>query len=268
MVGAILGDIIGSPYEFDNIKTKKFPLFNNLSIFTDDTVLTIAVGKALIEWNRNGDIEVFKEKLVEIMHNYGERYPDCGFGGRFEKWVLSKNKKPYYSCGNGSAMRVSAVGWFANSLEEAEKIAKASAEVTHNHPDGIAGACATAAAIYLARNGKTKEQIKSYIEDEYYKIPFTLADIRPTYEFDPTCSGTVPQALEAFFESDSFEDAIRNGVSVGGDSDTLCAITGAVAEAYYGIDDDLKQTGLSFLDNFLLDEYELIINKMRGVKYE
>lgn len=265
MVGAILGDIIGSPYEFDNIKTKKFPLFNNLSIFTDDTVLTIAVGKALIEWNRNGGIAEFKKKLIDIMHDYGNRYPDCGFGGRFETWVLSDSRKPYFSCGNGSAMRVSAVGWFADSLKEAEEIAKASAEVTHNHPDGIAGACATAAAVYLARVGQTKEQIKSYIENTYYKIPFTLADIRPTYEFEPTCGKTVPQALEAFFESVDFEDAISNGVSIGGDSDTLCAITGAVAEAYYGIDEDLRQTGLSFLDNFLLDEYEFIINKMGGI---
>lgn len=263
MIGAILGDIIGSPYEFDNIKTKDFPLFNRLSIFTDDTVLTIAVGKALVKWNRNGSIEKFKQILIDIMHQYGEEYPDCGFGGRFEDWVLSKSRKPYNSCGNGSAMRVSAVAWFATSLEETEELAKASAEVTHSHPDGIAGSCATAAAIYLAKTGKTKQEIKDYIENKYYKIPFTLDEIRPTYEFEPTCAGTVPQAIEAFYESSDFEDAIRNGVSVGGDSDTLCAITGAIAEAYYGIDDDLKQTGLSFLDNFLLDEYEDIIRRMK-----
>jgi type I restriction enzyme M protein len=207
MIGAIIGDIVGSPYEFDNIKTKDFPLFNKLSIFTDDTVMTIAVGKALTQYNREDGVDVFKENLIDIMHDFGDRYPDCGFGGRFELWVLSDSRKPYNSCGNGSAMRVSPVAWYASSLEETEELAKASAEITHNHPDGIKGAQAVAAAIYLARTGKTKQEIKEYIEDKYYKIPFTLDEIRPTYEFIAVNNGTVQPALEAFFESNSFEDA-------------------------------------------------------------
>ena len=268
MIGAILGDIIGSPYEFDNIKTKDFPLFNRSSVLTDDSVMTIAVGKALYLWNRGGDIDEFKELLIDIMHEYGELYPDCGFGGLFEDWVLSKSRKPYNSCGNGSAMRVAMVGWFSESLEECEALAKASAEITHNHPDGIKGAQATAVAVYLARTGATKEEIKKYIEDKYYKINFTLDDIRPTYEFVAINNGTVQPALEAFFESTDFEDAIRNAISIGGDSDTVGAITGAVAEAYYGINPDLKETALSFLDNYLLDEVEFISERMRGMKNE
>lgn len=261
MFGAIIGDIIGSPYEWDNIKTKDFPLFNQLSIFTDDTVLTIAVGKALALWGRNSNINQFKEILIDTMHEYGALYPDCGFGGRYEDWVLDKSRVPYNSCGNGSAMRVSAVGWFANSLIEAETLAKASSEITHNHPDGIAGACATAAAIYLARTGSTKQEIKDYIENKYYKIPFTLDEIRPTYDFEPTCAGTVPPALEAFFESESFEDAIRNAVSIGGDCDTVTAITTSVAEAYYGADQNLIKKAISLLDKFLVNELQYIINK-------
>lgn len=264
MIGAIIGDIVGSPYEFDNIKTKDFPLFNKLSIFTDDTVMTIAVGKALSKYNREDGLGSFKENLIDIMHNLGERYPDCGFGGRFEDWVLTKSRKPYNSCGNGSAMRVSPVAWYANCLEEAEELAKASAEITHNHPDGIKGAQATAAAIYLARIGKTKQEIKEYIENKYYQIPFTLDEIRPTYEFVAVNNGTVQPALEAFFESNGFEDAIRNAISIGGDSDTIGAITGAVSEAYYGIDQDLKETALSFLDNDLLDDAELVLKSMKG----
>ena len=267
MVGAIIGDVIGAPYEFDNIKTKDFPLFNKLSIFTDDTVMTICIGKALILWDRQGTVDEFKEIIIDTMHKYGELYPDCGFGGRFEDWVLSKSRKPYNSCGNGSAMRVSYVAWFAKSLKECEQLAKASAEVTHNHPDGIKGACATAAAVYLARVGKSKDEIKKYVEDNYYKISFTLDEIRPNYEFVEVCNGTVQPAVEAFLESSSFEDAIRCAVSIGGDSDTIAAITGSIAEAYYGIDDDLKQTGLSFLDNFLLDEYEFIMAKMKNNLY-
>ena len=264
MVGAIIGDIVGSPYEFDNIKTKDFPLFNKLSIFTDDTVMTIAVGKALSQYNREDNVEVFQEILIDVMHDLGERYPDCGFGGRFEDWILNKSRKPYNSCGNGSAMRVSPVAWYSKSLEEAEELAKASAEITHNHPDGIKGAQATAAAIYLARIGKSKQEIKKYIENKYYKIPFTLDEIRPTYEFVAINNGTVQPALEAFFESENFEDAIRNAISIGGDSDTIGAITGAVAEAYYGIDHDLSETALSFLDNDLLDDAELVLKSIKG----
>lgn len=262
MLGAVLGDIIGSPYEFNNIKTEDFPLINSQSRFTDDTVLTIAVGKTLVEWGRKGDLNTFKRKLIINLKEYGRAYPDCGFGERFKEWVFSDETEPYYSCGNGSAMRVSAVGYFARDLSEAEKIAKASAEVTHNHPDGIAGAMATAAAVYLARAKTPKKEIKRYIEDKYYKIPFTLEDIRPSYKFNPTCAGTVPHALEAFFEGGSFEKAVRLSVSIGGDSDTLCAISGAVAGAYYSIDRALIKNGLSLLDERLREDYNYIVENI------
>lgn len=255
MIGAIVGDIVGSNYEFDNIKTKDFELFDQDCIFTDDTVMTIAVAKALKLWNREGGIEKFKNILIDVMHDYGTRYYDCGFGGHFLSWILKKSRKPYNSYGNGSAMRVSSVAWFATSLEETKILAKASAEITHNHPEGIKGAEATAVAIYLARIGKNKEEIRKYIVENYYKIDFTLDDIRSAYEFDVSCQGSVPQAMQSFFESISFEDCIRNAVSIGGDSDTIAAIAGSIAEAYYGIDEDVKETALSYLDDFLLDEF-------------
>lgn len=254
MIGAILGDIVGSIYEFDNIKTKDFKLFDKECMFTDDSVMTIAVAEALMQFEHSNkeNINVFKEKLITIMHEIGYKYPYCGYGGHFLGWILHNKREPYNSFGNGSAMRVSPVGWYAETLEKAEMIAKATAEVTHNHPEGIKGAVATAGAVFLARSGADMDEIKKYIA-QYYTIDFTLDEIRPTYKFDVTCQGTVPQAMQAFFESESFEDAIRNAISIGGDSDTLATITGAVAEAYYGIDEDMKETALSYLDERLLD---------------
>ncbi len=254
MIGAIVGDIVGSIYEFDNIKTKDFELFNKDCMFTDDTVMTVAVHKALKVWNRQGDVENYKNILIDVMHDYGNRYEDCGFGGRFLTWILQKRRTPYRSYGNGSAMRVSPVAWFADTLGEVQTLAKATAEITHNHPEGIKGALATAEAIYLARIGLSKEEIKRHITKNYYKIDFTLDEIRFQYQFDESCQGTVPQAMQSFFESESFEDCIRNAVSIGGDSDTVAAIAGSIAEAYYGVDEDIKGTALSFLDDFLLDE--------------
>ena len=253
MIGAIIGDIIGSVYEFHNIKTKDFELFGKHSMFTDDSVMSICVAKALLQWNRQGSIENFKELLIDIMHDIGNKYHWCGYGGRFALWIGGKKREPYNSWGNGSAMRVSPCAFFANSLEEAQALAEASAEITHNHPEGIKGAVATASAIYLARDGKTKEEIKEYICKNYYNIDFTLDEIRPTYRFNESCQDTVPQALESFFESTDYEDAIRNCISVGGDSDTMAAICGGIAEAYYGIPDDIKATGLSYLDDRLLN---------------
>lgn len=187
-------------------------------------------------------------------------YPDVGYGGRYLDWIENKRREPYNSCGNGSAMRVSPVGWYAKTLEECEKIAELSAEITHNHPDGIAGAQATAGAIFLARNGADKEEIKKYIE-KYYSVDFTLDEIRPSYEFWGINSKTVPQAFRCFYEAEDFEDTIRNAISIGGDSDTVAAIAGSIAEAYYGIPDDIKETALSYLDDYLLDrvaEFEKI----------
>ena len=254
MIGAILGDIVGSIYEFDNIKTKEFPLFDTECMFTDDSVMTVSVAEALMQTPcvNESNKDQFRQKLIEVMHKVGRKYPDCGYGGRFLVWIMRNHEEPYNSYGNGSAMRVSSVGWYAKDLAEAEFIAGITAEVSHNHPEGIKGAVATAGAVFLARTGATMEQIREYISG-YYTIDFTLDDIRPTYEFDVTCQGTVPQAMQAFFESTDFEDAIRNAISIGGDSDTLAAITGAVAEAYYGIPEYLKETALSYLDERLLD---------------
>lgn len=252
MIGAIIGDIVGSRFEFDNIKTKDFELFDRECDFTDDTVMTIAIGKALNNY-KGGD---FKKHLVKTMHEVGNRYPDCGYGGLFLDWMIHKDTEPYNSCGNGSAMRVSAVGWYVKSIEEAEELAKLTAEVTHNHPEGIKGAQAVAVAIYLARIGEDKEAIKKYIEDNYYALDFTLDEIRPTYDYEITCQKSVPQAIKAFLEAESFEDTIRNAISIGGDSDTVAAIAGSIAEAYYEIDEEIKETALSYLDDYLLDIYE------------
>ncbi len=252
MIGAILGDVVGSIYEFNNIKTKDFELFGKKCSFTDDTVMTVAVSKALRKYEEidENNMEDFKATLISDMHEVGIKYPYCGYGGNFRVWIIRNATEPYGSFGNGSAMRVSAVGWYAKSLENAELIAKATAEVTHNHPEGIKGAVATAGAVYLARSGKSMEEIKKYVEG-FYNLDFTLDEIRPHYHFDVTCQGTVPQAMEAFFESVSFEDAVRNAISIGGDSDTLAAITGAVAEAYYGIEKEFKKKTLSYLDEYL-----------------
>ena len=251
MIGAIIGDIVGSRFEFDNIKTKNFDLFTSDCDFTDDTVMTLAIGKAFIRRKEDN----FKQILINTMHEVGNKYQDCGYGGRFLDWVVYECTEPYNSCGNGSAMRVSSVGWYAKTLAEAEELAKISAEVTHNHPEGIKGAQAVAGAIFLAKTGVSKEEIRQYVTN-YYTLDFTLDEIRPTYEYEIVCQTSVPQAIQAFLESTDFEDAIRNAISIGGDSDTVAAICGSIAEAYYGVDEDLRETALSYLDDYLLDIYE------------
>jgi len=244
MLGAITGDIVGSVYEWENIKTKEFPLFRDDCFFTDDTVMTIAVADALLNGGASDD-------FIDSMKKIGVNYL-CGYGVRFLRWLCSDTREPYNSWGNGSAMRVSPCAWFAGSLDEAETLAERSAAVTHNHPEGVKGARATAAAIYLARAGKTKSEIKSYIEGKYgYNLNRTLDEIRPGYRFDESCQGTVPEAITAFLESADFEDAIRNAISLGGDSDTLAAITGSIAEAAYGIPPEIAEKALSYLDDRL-----------------
>lgn len=252
MIGAILGDIVGSRFEFDNHKSKHFQLFHKDCIFTDDSVMTLALAKALTDYGNVDNYENFKKHLVKVMHEVGKQYPDCGYGGRFYLWMMKGGTEPYNSCGNGSAMRVSPVAWVAESLAECEALAQASAEITHNHPEGIKGAVCVAGAVYLARTGHSKEEIRDYVS-RFYTIDFTLDDIRKDYDFEETCQKSVPQALEAFFESTGFEDAVRCAVSIGGDSDTIAAITGSIAEAFYGLDDDLKETALSYLDPTLLE---------------
>jgi len=224
MYGAVIGDVVGSVYEFAPIKTKDFQLIRPDSRFTDDTVLTVATIDALL--NGKPYSSVYKE--------WYKKFPQAGYGASFVRWAQAEDNGPYNSWGNGSAMRVSPIGWYFETLAEVLDEARRSAEVTHNHPEGIKGAQATAVAVYLARKGQTKEQIKEYIERTfYYKLAEPLASIRAWYEFDVSCQGSVPQAIRAFLEAKSFEDAIRNAVSLGGDSDTLACITGAIAEAYY-----------------------------------
>ena len=238
MLGAIIGDIVGSRFEWHNIKSKEFELFNERCEPTDDSIMTLALAEAILICD--GDLDRLSEEAVKQMREYGRRYPRAGYGGHFMQWIFSDDPKPYNSFGNGSAMRVSPCGFAASSLEEAVALARAVTRVTHDHPEGMKGAESVAAAIYLARTGKSKEEIRRYVEEHYYKLDFTLDEIRPTYKFDVTCQGSVPQAFEAFFESDGFEDAIRNAISIGGDSDTVAAITGGIAQAYYGIPDELR----------------------------
>ena len=246
MIGAIIGDIAGSRFEFNNYRHKDFDLFTPECMVTDDSIMTLAIAKAIME--SRPDWSDLGAQAVRCMQEVGRPYPGCGYGGHFWGWMYSDDPQPYNSFGNGAAMRVSACGLAARTLEEAKLLSKAVTEVTHNHPEGIKGAEATAVAIFMARNGATKEEIRDVIDWEYYPMTFTLDEIRPTYWFNETCQDTVPQALEAFFESTSFEDAIRNAVSVGGDSDTLAAITGAVAEAFWGVPKELEQQALGFMD--------------------
>ena len=237
MYGAILGDIIGSPFEFDRgDKTKDFKLFSRRSHFTDDSVMTLAVCEALLKVGQDVTVKEIEDAVISSMQSWGRRYPHAGYGGYFRRWLTARHPEPYNSYGNGSAMRVSAVGWLYDSLEKTRTVAKATTNVTHNHPEGIKGAEATASAIFMARNGSSKEEIKKYIENEFhYDLNRTLNEIRPGYHMDETCQKTIPEAIIAFLEAKDFEDAIRNAVSLGGDTDTLGAITGSIAEAYYGI---------------------------------
>ena len=241
MYGAILGDIIGSPFEFDRgDKTKDFKLFSRRSHFTDDSVMTLAVCEALLKVGQDATVKEIEDTVISSMQSWGRRYPHEGYGGYFRRWLTARHPEPYNSFGNGSAMRVSAAGWLYDSLEKTRVVAKATANVTHNHPEGIKGAEAAASAIFMARNGSSKEEIKKYIENEFhYDLNRTLDEIRPSFHMDETCQKTVPEAIIAFLEARDFEDAIRNAVSLGGDTDTFGAITGSIAEAYFGISETL-----------------------------
>ncbi len=276
MLGAIVGDIVGSVYEWNNIKTKDFPLFRGDCFFTDDTVMTCAVAEAVMNGGGEND-------FIDAMKKYGRMYPNAGYGGRFGEWLISSDRKPYNSFGNGSAMRVSPCAWVwdcgftartgmwpSNAME----MTRLCAAVTHNHPEGIKGAMATADAIFMCRyffggyhgdfekpinddHDKCKRRVKERIEREYgYDLSRTLDEIRPTYRFNETCQETVPQAIIAFLESADFEDAIRNAISLGGDSDTLAAITGSIAEAAYGVPNEIKEKAFSYLDEPLKDVVE------------
>lgn len=269
MLGAIIGDIVGSVYEWNSIKTKDFPLFKKRSKFTDDTVMTCAVAEAIMNGGQ-------KDDFIDAMKKYGRMFPRAGYGGNFGRWISSDITAPYNSFGNGSAMRVSPCGWvkdcdcFAETgtiPKEIRTAAKSSAEVTHNHPEGIKGAMAVADAIYLCRyyfgdyedaqklsDAQRKQIIKEFIEREYgYDLSKTLDEIRPAYSFDVACQGSVPQSIIAFLESTDYEDAIRNAISLGGDSDTMAAIAGGIAEAAYGVPESIRNEAVSFLPDPLKD---------------
>ena len=267
MIGAITGDIIGSVYEFRNIKTKNFKLFKDRLFFTDDTVMTCAVAEALMNGGERGE-------FITAMKKYGRMYPSSGYGGHFIDWIFSDSDSPYYSFGNGSAMRVSPCGWISDDIEYCREKARLSAEVTHNHPEGIKGALAVADSIFICRThlkrkygdcersynndmDECKKILKKHIESEYgYDLSKTIDEIRPGYIFNETCQGSVPQAITAFLESTDYEDAVRNAISIGGDSDTIAAITGSIAEAAYGVPEHIKEKAYTYLDETLINIIE------------
>ena len=243
MIGAILGDIIGSPYEFDRgNKSKDFPLFSKESTFTDDTVMTVAVCKAFLDAQPNADDEQILSALANSMRKYGKLFPHVGYGGMFRRWLRDSSCQAYNSFGNGSAMRVSSAAWLYGDIDAVRHAARLSAIVTHNHPEGIKGAETTASAIFIARTGHSKVEIKDYIEGEFdYMLNRTCDEIRPYYHHVETCMETVPEAITAFLEGNSFEDVIRTAVSLGGDCDTLTAIAGSIAEGFYGVPDEMRE---------------------------
>ena len=258
MLGAIFGDIVGSVYEFDNTHDPAFPLLIRWSRPTDDSIMTLAVAKALME-TAGQDDGAIRTALVRSMQALGRQYPNSGYGGMFRQWLRSADPQPYHSFGNGSAMRVSAVGWLYPTLDATLHAARLTAEVTHDHPEGIKGAQATAAAIFLARTGRSKPEIKRYVEQTFgYDLNRACDEIRPTYHHVETCQETVPEAIIALLESVSFEDALRNAVSLGGDSDTLACITGGIAEAFYGMPQELRDETLKRLPEDIREAYELL----------
>lgn len=284
LIGAIIGDIAGSRFEFNNHKSKDFELFTSESQVTDDTIMTIAVAKAIMETEKelkpalnekgnNYEYNSLLENLViKYMQEIGRKYPNCGYGGMFRLWVFADSPEPYNSFGNGAAMRISPVGFAASTEQVACELSEIVTSVTHDHNEGIKGAEASAVAIFMAKRGFTKEEIRQKINKNYYKLDFSIDEIRDKYDFNETCQETVPQAIEAFLESTSFEDAIRTAVSLGGDSDTLAAITGSIAEAYYGVPEDIKEKALTYLDSELRTIYnewcEFIGEKSDSNKYK
>ncbi|MBQ7155002.1 MAG: ADP-ribosylglycohydrolase family protein [Synergistaceae bacterium] len=262
MLGAIVGDVVGSPFEFDNFRetahSRDYPLVSDWSQVTDDSVMTLAVADAVMKSiplrGQVPDAENFRRQIIRSMQKIGNMYRNSGYGGRFYDWLQEKDPQPYNSWGNGSAMRVSPVAWAFDTLENVERFAEISAAVSHNHPEGIKGAQATAGAIFLARTGKSKQEIRDYVVNKYgYNLSRTLDEIRPTYHHVESCQETVPEAITAFLEGKDFEDVTRSAVSLSGDSDTLTAISCSIAEGFYGIPDEICDLVLPKLDAFQTD---------------
>lgn len=239
MIGAIIGDIVGSRFEFHNHLSKEFEFMTRGCEFTDDTVMTCAVAQALMD--ADGDWSTLEEKAVAAMQRIGRQFPNCGYGARFIHWMFSDNPEPYNSCGNGSAMRISPVGFATRDVDEAKMLSAAVTRISHNHPEGMKGAEATAVAIVMARQGKNKDEIRAVME-EYYDLSMTVERYREEWQGHgkEICQVSLPQALVCFFEGDSYEDVIRNCISIGGDSDTIAAIAGGIAEAYYGVPEEYQ----------------------------
>ncbi|MBQ7544732.1 MAG: ADP-ribosylglycohydrolase family protein [Synergistaceae bacterium] len=267
MLGAIVGDVVGSPFEFDRHRreahSRDYPLVSDWSYATDDSILTLAVAEGVMDsMPRRGDKttpEIFAEKVSASMRKYGRRYPDAGYGIRFMDWLAHDDPQPYNSCGNGSAMRVSPVGWAFDTLEETERFAEASSAVSHNHPEGIKGAQATAGCIFLARTGAAKQDIRHYVAERYgYDLSRSIAEIQQTYYHVETCQQTVPEAITAFLEGENFEDVTRGAVSLCGDADTLTAIACSIAEAFYGIPDGISAMVLPKLERCGHDLVEVL----------
>ena len=264
MYGALLGDMIGAPYEFDRgNKSKVFEMFNDEVAFTDDSVMTIAVAEGIMNAGLDADEASMKAEIVKSMKIWGRKYPDAGYGAKFIWWLMLDDPNPYGSFGNGSAMRVSSVGWLYDSIERTREVARWTSEVTHNHPEGVKGAESTASAIYLARNGCSKEDIKNYIINEFgYDLSRTCDEIRPAYRHVEICQETVPEAITAFLEGTDFEDVIRTAVSLGGDCDTLTCIAGSIGEAFYKIPDNMIEECRNRLSKNILD----VVDRFMEVK--
>ena len=265
-----MGDMVGAPFEFDRgPKSKNFRMFSNGTHFTDDTVMTIAVAEALLAAGQDADEETVRQYLIGAMKSWGAAYPYAGYGSRFYQWLFTDMEEPYGSYGNGSAMRVSSAGWLYDSLEETRKFARLSAAVTHNHPEGIKGAEATAAVIYLARMGHTKEDIRRYVETEFnYDLSRNCDEIRPYYHHVESCQETVPEAITAFLEGQDFEDVIRTAVSLGGDCDTLTCIAGGMAEAFYGMPEEFVQKTRDRLSDEMLEVVDSFYREITSRKVQ
>lgn len=258
MTGAIIGDIVGSRFEYHNIHTKKFCLLAPSCHITDDSVLTMAVAKALV--TSKPDFSDLADNTVSCLREFGRR-KFAAYGKMFSNWLYSENPKPYNSFGNGAGMRVSPVGFFSRNLEECKTLAQIVTAVTHNHPEGIKGGEAIAVCVFLARTGKTKDEIRDFVNQNYYKLDFTLDDLRGAYQWSSTCQGSVPQAIECFLESTSFVDAIRNAISIGGDSDTIAAMTGAIAEAFYGMPKFLRAAASFYCPHSMFKYVKMIYKR-------
>ena len=264
MIGAIIGDVVGSRFEFQNHLSKKFDFFAPGCEFTDDTVMTCAVAQALLDCD--GDYTHLYDKAVSAMQRIGQAFPNAGYGARFVYWVFADKPKPYNSYGNGSAMRISPVGFAATSMEEVRYLAGEVTRVSHNHPEGMKGAEATAAAIFLAREGRSKQEIRRYIEDNYYALDKSVDDYYRKWNGHGAeiCQISVPQALTCFLEGEDYEDVIRNCISIGGDSDTIAAIAGGIAEAYFGVPENFRQEVRSYLDPSLVEITDAFREKFMG----